>query len=245
VTTFVWVVGLLAAACTAFYMTRLYLLTFEGQRAATARIPAEKVHESGWAMTTPLIVLAALSIAALLYGIPLMKGPRGLQPVMENFLSPVFRTAERIVSSQGTVVVSAQSHEFGALLFSWVLAWVIALAGTAVAVFAYLKFFPQRAGQPAPGWARTVRATAREQFYVDWFYDRALVRPVKFISFVLFKVVDALMIDTVLVRGTGWVTARAGSMLRYFQSGDAQSYAAVMALAILGGVAYAVISVLR
>jgi NADH-quinone oxidoreductase subunit L len=57
-------------------------------------------------------------------------------------------------------------------------------------------------------------------------------------------VVDALLIDTVAVRGTAWVTARVGSALRYVQTGDAQAYAAVMALAILGGVLYAILKVL-
>ena len=41
------------------------------------------------------------------------------------------------------------------------------------------------------------------------------------------------------------MTARVGSVLRYFQTGDAQSYAAVMALAILGGVAWALVKVLQ
>ena len=245
VTSFVWVVGLLTAAATAFYMTRLYILTFEGERSANARIPAEKVHESAWPMTVPLIILAGLSIVALFYGIPLMERAGHLEPVMQNFLSPVFATAEQIVRDQRTVTVAAESHEFSALLFSWVLAWVIAVAATVAAAFAYFKFFPARAGQPAPAFAKAVRTAANQQFFVDWFYDRVIVRSIKFGSFVLYKVVDSLMIDTILVRGTAWITARAASVLRYFQTGDVQSYAAVMALAILGGVAYALITVLQ
>jgi NADH-quinone oxidoreductase subunit L len=68
------------------------------------------------------------------------------------------------------------------------------------------------------------------------------VKPVKFISFILFKVVDSLLIDTVGVRGTAWVTARVGSLLRYGQTGDAQVYAGVMALAVLAGVGYVFIT---
>jgi NADH-quinone oxidoreductase subunit L len=237
--------GLLAAACTAFYMTRLYILTFEGERAKDARIPASQVHESHWPMTVPLIVLAGLSIVALLYGIPMVH-PSGseeghFEPVMGNYLKPVFFTAERLHSVADTFEVS---HE-GSLLFSWILAWVIALAASAAAVWAFTKYFPARAGQPAPAFAPKIRKATHEQFYVDWFYDRVFVRSFKLISFVFYKVVDALMIDTLMVRGTAWVTSRAGSVLRYFQTGDAQSYAAVMALALLGGVAYALLSVLR
>ncbi len=50
----VGVLGLLAALGTAFYMARLYLLTFEGERAKDARVP--HAHESGPAMTLPLVV---------------------------------------------------------------------------------------------------------------------------------------------------------------------------------------------
>src|SRR6266849_3460933 len=66
-----WAMGLAIAVCTAFYMTRLYLLTFEGQRAKDAKVP--HAHESRWPMTIPLIVLAALSVAGAFYGIPLVK----------------------------------------------------------------------------------------------------------------------------------------------------------------------------
>ena len=40
---------------------------------------------------------------------------------------------------------------------------------------------------------------ARNKFYVDELYDLIIIRPIKGISFVLFKVMDALMIDTVMV----------------------------------------------
>jgi NADH-quinone oxidoreductase subunit L len=75
-------------------------------------------------------------------------------------------------------------------------------------------------------------------------YEALIIKPIKFLAFVLFKVLDSLVIDTVLVRGTAWVTTRVGSALRYIQTGDAQTYAAVMALALMGGVAYAIMRVL-
>jgi NADH-quinone oxidoreductase subunit L len=242
VTEAVWIVGLFTAACTAFYMTRLYLLTFAGRRARDARIPEEQVHESRWPMTAPLVLLAALSVVAVVYGLPLVRGAGAhLEPVMQNFLSPVFRTAERIQRAQATVHVDHSAS----LAFSWALAWVIAVAGTATAAFVYLRFFPSRADRPSPVWARRARIWAGDKFYVDELYDLLFVKPVKFASFVFYKVVDVLLIDTVAVRGTAWVTARAGSVLRYLQTGDAQSYMAMMALALLGGVAYALVRVLQ
>ncbi|HZI10947.1 MAG TPA: NADH-quinone oxidoreductase subunit L [Myxococcus sp.] len=239
-------VGLLIAACTAFYMTRLYLLTFEGRRSAEARVA--HAHESTWHMTLPLVVLAVLSVVAAAYAFPLVPtktatGDVRMQPVMENFLGPVFRSARYIAGENGakTVVLDTSVPS----IVDYLKAWLVALAGGAAAAFMYLRFFPARAGQPAPAWARAVRRTAQNKFYVDELYELAIIRPVKFLSFILFRVVDALVIDTVAVRGTAWVTQRVGSALRYVQSGDAQAYAAVMAIAILGGVAYALIQVLQ
>ncbi|MEK6608688.1 MAG: NADH-quinone oxidoreductase subunit L [Myxococcota bacterium] len=55
--------GLLAAACTAFYMTRLYCLVFTGECRADAHVQAH-LHESPPSMTIPLVVLAALAAVA-------------------------------------------------------------------------------------------------------------------------------------------------------------------------------------
>jgi len=235
VPSFVWGVGLLTAACTAFYMTRLYVLTFEGQRAADAKVA--HAHESAWPMTSALVILAALSVVALMYGIPLMPkaGGEGREPVMENFLSPVLQSANAVLRSSPHVKV----EEGGGLLAAYALAWVIALVGGVLAAFMYMRFFPARANQPVPSWARALRNVAQRKFYVDELYEFVVIKPIKAVSFFCYKAVDGLIIDTVAVRGTAWVTYRAGSLLRYFQTGDVQSYAAVMVLAVLCGVAYA------
>ena len=236
----VYYLGLLIAACTAFYMTRLYLLTFEGPRSKEARVA--HAHESAWQMTLPLVVLAVLSVVAAVYAFPLMRNSSGQpQAVFENFLSPVFGASARVADAARTVALDTSVPS----LVDYLKAWLVALTGGAAAAFLYLKFFPSRAGQPVPAFARAVRRTAQNKFYVDELYELVVIRPVKFMSFILFRVVDALLIDTVAVRGTAWVTARVGSALRYVQSGDAQAYAAVMAIALLGGVAYALIQVLQ
>jgi NADH-quinone oxidoreductase subunit L len=231
--------GYLIAACTAFYMTRLYLLTFEGRRSPEARLA--HAHESSWLMTLPLVILGVLSVVASVYAFPLMKRSDGTaQPVFENFLAPVFAAAERISSNGGEVRLDHSAPH----LADYLLAWIIVVAAGAVAAFLYMRFFPAQAGKPAPAWARGIRRVAQNKFYVDEAYEFVFIRPLKFLSMILYRVFDALLIDTVMVRGTAWVTTRVGSALRYVQTGDAQSYAAVMALALLGGVAYALIRVL-
>jgi len=231
--------GQLAAFCTAFYMSRLFILAFLGKRSPDAKVA--HAHESGRAMTLPLWALAILSVAALVYGLPLMTSPSGQgEPVFLNFLRPVFAPGMTIAARLDSVV----QEDTGGLLAAYFFAWLIALAGGGLAAFLYMKFFPSRVGQVAPAPLLAIRSFTQHKFYVDELYEAVVVKPVKFVSFFLYKVVDALFIDTVMVRGTAWVTQRVGSALRYVQNGNVQAYAALMALAMVGALAYALMKVL-
>ncbi|ATB45528.1 NADH-quinone oxidoreductase subunit L [Corallococcus macrosporus] len=240
VSSLVYYLGLLIAASTAFYMTRCYLLTFEGPRSKEAKVA--HAHESAWQMTLPLVVLAVLSVVAARYAFGINFFDMTAQPVLDNFLSPVFSATRRITDASTLVQLDTSRPQ---VVPDYLKAWAVALAGGGLAFYMYRVFFPARVGQPVPAYARAVRRAAQNKFYVDELYELIVIRPVKFASFLLFRVVDALVIDTVAVRGTAWVTARMGSALRYVQSGDAQAYAAVMAIALLGGVVYALIQVMQ
>ncbi|HZN93564.1 MAG TPA: NADH-quinone oxidoreductase subunit L [Myxococcales bacterium] len=232
----VWVVGLLAAFCTAFYMSRLYLLVFEGERSREAKAP--QARESGTAITFPLLLLASLSVIALVYALPLMNGMSGREPVMQNFLSPVFIHARRLGVQAGSFA-APHVETLGGLVAAWLLALAIAWGGFGLAYWIYRVVVPREKAPALPLWARRVQSLVRHKLYVDELYDAVLIRPVKFGSFVLYRVVDSLLIDRVVVRGAAWVTYQVGSVIRYIQTGDAQSYAAVMAAAVLAAVAYA------
>src|SRR5262247_54875 len=82
----IWAVGIVGAALTAFYMTRLYVLTFRG----SSRLSHEgehHLHESPPSMIAPLVVLAVLSFVGGYVGMPFQEGghafERWLRPVME------------------------------------------------------------------------------------------------------------------------------------------------------------------
>jgi NADH-quinone oxidoreductase subunit L len=229
----VQVVGLVAAVCTAFYMTRLYLLTFEGQRSPQAKVA--QAHESAWPMTLPLLLLAFLAVVAAAEAWPLMHVGAQTQPVMENFLWPVFLHAQHLARRIGTVTFRGEG---GAPWGAWALTLVLAWAGAGAAAFAYLRYFPTRTGQTVPAAARRLRSLAQNKFYVDEIYDVLIVQPVKWLSFLLYRAVDEVLIDGIAVRGTAWLTARLGAALRYAQTGDAQTYAGIMALALLAGVSW-------
>jgi NADH-quinone oxidoreductase subunit L len=89
-----WLIGVLAAGITAFYMFRLLFMTFFGEN----RLKAEEqnhLHESPKTITIPLIVLAVLSVFGGFIGIPeaFIKHAN----LFEHFLDPVFEDAHNII----------------------------------------------------------------------------------------------------------------------------------------------------
>ena len=190
-----YALGLLTALSTAFYMTRAYVLAFEGERSKEARVP--HAHESAAAMTLPLVVLAVLSVVGAAWAFPLLEDSH--EPVFENFLIPVFAVTEQVRAAAGTVIVPEHA---GMPWGAYVQAWLIALLGAGSAFFLYTRVFPARAGQPLPEALEFARNLSRNKFYVDELYEAVLIRPLKFVARLAYQVLDALLIDTVAVRGT-------------------------------------------
>jgi NADH-quinone oxidoreductase subunit L len=238
--TIAWVMGTLTAGCTAFYMMRAYFLTFEGERSKEAKIP--HAHESAGLMTAPLVVLAVLAVVALVHGLPIMHMQRGgetvTQTLMENFLDPVFRTTNDLVAQKQFLELP---HEHESMMGPWIQAWIIAIVSGGLAFFIYRRFLPNGGSLKA---LEPLRKFSFNKFYVDEVYDFLIIKPLGFFSRILHRVLDAGLIDGVAVHGTAWVTARTGAVLRYFQTGDAQMYAAVMALAAAGGLVWAIFKVM-
>ncbi len=93
-----WAIGIVTAGLTAFYMTRLLVLTFFGEpRWAEGAHP----HESPATMTLPLVVLGGLSVVAGFVNTPWL-------PALEHFLEPAFELVEQAhLPAGGTQLVLA------------------------------------------------------------------------------------------------------------------------------------------
>ena len=85
----VWTIGAVAAAMTAFYMFRLYWMTFGGTFRGTAD-QAHHLHESPRTMIVPLQILAVGSILAGFLGVPAVLGGGNF---IEHWLEPAFEHA--------------------------------------------------------------------------------------------------------------------------------------------------------
>jgi len=163
---YVWGMGLVVAAMTAFYMFRLYHLTFSGTFRGTEE-QAHHVHESPRSMTVPLQILAAGSVLAGYLGLPAVLGVPNL---FERFLEPVFEPAHEALGE----VFRAEATSAG---MEWALigaSIAMAVAGIVLA-FQFFKWHPEIPERLARRLAPAHRLLLNK-YYVDEIYDRLFVR---------------------------------------------------------------------
>jgi len=206
-----WLIGVITALLTAYYMTRQVIMVFFGE--ARWNDHAEEngahgdhtPHESPWTMVTPLVILAGLSIVGGALQLPFSKSTHFL----EHWLEPVIHHSE--VSISGTW---AYSNKWLLL----VVAILIAVSGVvaAIAVYAKGKF---KIIEPK------ILADA-------WRYDSAVSAIVGGPGRSAFDGVaafDAKIVDGA-VNGIGTEVRAASGLLRKIQSGLVRSYAFVIGL---------------
>jgi NADH-quinone oxidoreductase subunit L len=220
-----WLLGLIGAGFTSFYMFRLIFLTFFGE----PRYDEHKVHvhESPYNMTVPLILLAILSTVGGWVAAPHLVGGADY---FEKFVHPVF--AAYAPATAETAVEAAEPA--GMMLLHALTGWpvLIALIGLLLAWWFYIKS-PQTPKKLADS-LRAPYTLILHKYYVDELYNAALIQPLLWISTnVLWHVVDETVIDGT-VNGVARVTRESGSQLREIQSGNARSYATWVVIGAVG-----------
>ena len=224
-----WLAGVLTAGLTAFYMTRLYMLTFAGPSRLTHEAE-HHLHESPMVMLLPLILLAIGSAFAGLVGVPHFLGGDAVPNLFEHWLEPVM-PAVTGVATHG----AAGAGEAAAPLSEWAAMIVALLASAAGIALGYTMYrngpLPER---PSLG-VRLVRG----RYFVDEAYDRLIVGPYRFLCR-LGAALDARVVDG-LVNAVGFVTDLTGEMLRLTQTGYVRNYA----LGFFGGTILILYYVLR
>ncbi len=224
-----WLVGVITALMTAFYMFRLYFLTFEGKE----RFGHDKhLHESPKVMTIPLIVLAILSVIGGFVGIPeVFSGEHGNQ--FHNWLAPIFKDADRKLMHFGL-----HSH------FEEILLMVISVIGATSSIllarYIYLKK-PEIAVRTASRF-KGLYNLLWNKYYVDEIYDLLVVNPIVTVSRnVLWKIADNKIIDGT-VNGAAKLIDIISATIRKIQTGVAQLYALVMVLGIAVALLWIILS---
>src|ERR1700681_1576501 len=204
--------GLLTALLTSFYMFRLIFLTFFGK----PRYNEHKVHvhESPKSMLVPLMILAVLSIVGGWLAAPAFWGK---PDYFAKFLEPVFAQG----AGGDAAAAEAAAHALETPLA--IIAVITALAGLLAAYWLYVKQ-PSKPDKLAKSFGG-VYQTLLHKYYVDEFYNAAIVRPLLWLSrHVFWKTVYVSVIDGA-VNGIAEGITVVGDGTRRTQSGNTRSYA--------------------
>jgi NADH-quinone oxidoreductase subunit L len=215
--TSLWILGVITAGLTSFYMFRLIFMTFFGD----SRVDSEKephIHESPAVMTIPLIVLAILATVGGWVNLPdgWLWGNafvRFLAPVVGNFKPMVEATT---ISTSLPLIASIIGIVFAYVLY-------IRLPGLPFLLAWRLK---------------TPYDLLLNKYYIDELYNLVVTRPMFWISQnVLNRAIDSYIIDGT-AEGAGLAVQTGGEVARRAETGNVQHYAFVYLLGALGVVAY-------
>jgi NADH-quinone oxidoreductase subunit L len=218
-----WLIGLVTAGITSFYMFRVYFRTFHGECRAPREVQ-EHIEEPAETVTYPLVALAFLSFFGGIIGLPQVYGDAiGIAESnsLALFLAPVVGEVHHEISHAAELGLAA-------------LAVAVAGAGALLAWLFYVRQpdLPGRFRASATGLWRLVA----NKYWVDEAIDAAIVRPMVTVSDkLLYQRIDAGLIDGAGVNGVAnTVRAAALGVFRHLQSGLTQSYLFLM---IVGTVA--------
>lgn len=211
-----YVVGILGALMTAFYMFRLYSLTFAGKFRGT-HDQEHHLHESPAAITIPLMVLALLSVIGGWIGIPEFMIPNA--HALSKFLEPVFANSH----------LAVPPAEIPAGV-EWTLTGTSLVLIIGFCAWGYMKFrnFTLADIKESTGLAKILE----NKWYVDELYDAIIVKPINWLAAFLNNVVEKLGIDG-LVNGVGKLVQYGSRQIRLLQSGQVGIYVLLMVIGMV------------
>jgi NADH-quinone oxidoreductase subunit L len=205
----IFVVAVVAASLTAFYMTRMVVLAFFGERRWSEGVHP---HESPGVMVGPMAVLAILAVIAGAFDLPAYLHVRGAER-LGRFLAPVIGTSHE--KSAIGIVLLLTAAAAGGVLVAW---WIYG-------VDLSRRMAVRRRLGP-------VNTLVRHKFFVDEIYATVIVAPVRLGASFFAGVLDRRVIDGA-VNGAATIVARASGSWRRVQSGFVRNYV----IGLFGGAA--------
>jgi NADH-quinone oxidoreductase subunit L len=204
-----WVLGVIGAAMTAFYMFRLYATTFLGKFRGTDNQEAH-LHESPMAMTLPLILLAVASAIAGAIGVPEIMGGH-------HWLSHQLST----IVGEPTEIALSHATE-----------WVLMAVSVSIAVIALLLavIIYKKKTDEAP--TSFIGQFFYNKWHIDELYNTAIVNPLNRFAGFLKNIIEKQVIDGA-VNGTGKLVQYSARQLRLIQNGQVGYYILFMVLGIV------------
>ena len=204
---YIYIIGLITAFLTAFYMFRLIFVTFYGESRVDSET-ASHLHESPSVMWLPLVILAVPSAL-----IGLLLGIGGHHSWFHEFTKDVFPPAHGEIA--------------GNVILFMVISSIVGLAGI---MFAWTRY---KNRVPAEESTNSLEKIVENKYYIDELYNTFIVQPIKNGShFLLWKLFDTGIIDGI-VNGVAAVVRWFGGTLRRLQTGIVQAYIVSMVIGIV------------
>jgi NADH-quinone oxidoreductase subunit L len=219
-----WLIGVVTAFITSFYMFRLMCMTFGGEYRGGAAQDAHghdahdhdhghghgEPHESPWVMLGPLVVLAVLSA----FG----GWVAGYNHHFEHFLAPVFQGANDVAqeaspeAGKSTLEYLLMAVSVGVAGLGWFLAYLL---------YSRRPQLPARIAASLGGLYQAVS----NKYYIDELYAALFVKPlIDGSTTILWHGVDQGVIDAA-VNDSADAARHVSDKARHMQSGNLRSYA--------------------
>jgi NADH-quinone oxidoreductase subunit L len=202
-----FILGLLVAALTAFYMFRLVFVVFGGEKRSDS---AGHAHESPLVMTGPLRILAVLSVIG---------GVIGIEAAYNRQFAPEGGHA----ASFAAQLIAPFAHAPAAA--------ILGLAAASLGVLLAYVLYRNAVSDPLPAKLGMAGVWMRNRFYFDELYSLTVIRAHDLLAAVA-DWIDRWIIAGLGVRGAHGTTELAGRALRLFQTGNLQTYAMLVALGV-------------
>jgi NADH-quinone oxidoreductase subunit L len=198
---------ILAAMMTAFYMSRVYFLTFWGKFRGTHE-QEHHLHESPLTMTLPLMVLAVLSVVGgfLLHG------------YMEHNL------VQNVVASRP--IDEHNLHTLHTIMYG------VTAAVLAIAAYAYVRYVSQNTVPSADAEMQGFEKTVYNKYYVDELYETIVTKPLNHVSSFFSTWFENNIVDR-LVNGVGEGVNTLSAQFRQLQTGNTGFYIVSMVVGMI------------
>ncbi|HVA97467.1 MAG TPA: NADH-quinone oxidoreductase subunit L [Bacteroidia bacterium] len=213
-----WILGYGGSLMTAFYMFRVYYLTFYGKFRGSEK-QEHHLHESPSVMTIPLIILAVLSAIGGFVGIPESLGGTD---IINKFLSPVFADATL------KMMPDMMSNGTEQMLMGFTVVSLLAII-----YFARNKYLVKQEVPVTEGHKLGfVHNLLYHKYFVDELYNNVITKPLDAISEQFDKTIEQRFIDK-LVNGIGKLVVRLSDLFRKLQTGSIGFYIFAMVASII------------
>jgi len=213
----VYMLALLGALMTCFYMFRLFYLVFHGDNRGH-QDPAHPMHESPAVMTWPLMILAVLSLFGGFLNVPQLFG--GAEK-LSLYLWPSLGTL-----NHSNMLHIAESTEI------YLIATSLFLLGLVILV-SYLLYIKRKLVPEGDEIRQSLlQRIIYHKYYVDEIYNFLFVKPYEWLSGFLFEKIEKSIIDPA-INGVGILVLETGNIIRKLQTGSIGFYLFAMFTGIL------------